>query len=728
MWRLALSRAARQRAVAVAPQHLGIHSVAAATQPVGNRPSGDRSASDGGTQLTDRYAALVSSGALRHDAHQAAVVARLDRLRCDLAEHTEEVARYQHSHAAREAVRAQLVSEEEARLAAEEVKTAASSDSGMSGMRKWLSAVLGGSEGGQGAPPQRRTAAQRLTLARARVEPRLAQQLGPPPAPPSAPKGIYLHGSVGSGKSLLMDLLSASVQQEGVVPHHRRLHFNSAMLELHSRMHAIESRRMDQEQQQMAVYAAAVQEQQQLDQQAVAAKAAAASAEEEAEAAGSSGSGWQHILKLDPMAQKMRRSKLARLAFRRMMRQMLSRTASQHSQALAAANAPVLLNAARALIRNCDTLQLLDASSGGPAFAGGAQEQRISALLCFDEVQVSDPFTAAALKGLVEALVAEGCVIVATSNRAPGELDRHGLHEHLFTHFVASLELACDVISLSSDQDYRRLLASDQAPLQPLLSTPLPTGAQLNGGSMAAGGAQAAAVAGISPQAGYFYPLGAAAEAALELQWQRVTSAADMPSQQQQQQQQQHQVLSSRAEQSTELEVMFGRKLQVARSSGGTAWFSFPELCARNLGPADYLAVAQTYHTVFLAGVPPMSMQVRDQARRFITLVDELYNCRTRLVCSAAAPPDQLFVGAAHEEPIVDLESLQFESAVEGSRLRRDLTQDGGVAPVGATSADAAAVSRRLGGAEEQFAFARAVSRLYEMQSVPYLASRPRQA
>lgn len=68
---------------------------------------------------------------------------------------------------------------------------------------------------------------------------------------------------------------------------------------------------------------------------------------------------------------------------------MLSRTASQHSQALAAANAPVLLSAARALIRNCDTLQLLDAGSGGSAFAA-AQGQRISALLCFDEVQVCE--------------------------------------------------------------------------------------------------------------------------------------------------------------------------------------------------------------------------------------------------------------------------------------------------------------------------------------------------
>ena len=67
----------------------------------------------------------------------------------------------------------------------------------------------------------------------------------------------------------------------------------------------------------------------------------------------------------------------------------------------------------------------------------------------------------------------------------------------------------------------------------------------------------------------------------------------------------------------------------------------------------------QTFHTVFLEGVPAMDMQVRDQARRFITLVDELYNHRVRLVCSAADAPDALFAGADHSEPIIDLESLQ---------------------------------------------------------------------
>eukprot|EP00775_Hariotina_reticulata_P001038 gene1038-1376_t len=127
------------------------------------------------------------------------------------------------------------------------------------------------------------------------------------------------------------------------------------------------------------------------------------------------------------------------------------------------------------------------------------------------------------------------------------------------------------------------------------------------------------------------------------------------------------------------------------------------------------------------SGIPAMSMNIRDQARRFITLVDELYNARVLLVCSAALPPDQLFAGTGGQEPILDLEQLQFEGAVEGSRLRRNLMADGGVAPVASSMAAAAEAAALMGGMEEQFAFSRAVSRLYEMQSPLYAAARPRQ-
>lgn len=173
----------------------------------------------------------------------------------------------------------------------------------------------------------------------------------------------------------------------------------------------------------------------------------------------------------------------------------------------------------------------------------------------------------------------------------------------------------------------------------------------------------------------------------------------------------------------TVVPVMFGRQLAVPRAASGVASFHFLDLCAGPLGAADYMALAHNYHTVFITGIPAMSMNQRDQARRFITLVDELYNARCLLVCSAALPPDQLFAGASGEEPILDLEGLQFEGAVEGSRLRTNLMADGGVAPV-RSSAETAAL---LGGMEEQFAFSRAVSRLFEMQSPLYAAARPRQ-
>ena len=142
--------------------------------------------------------------------------------------------------------------------------------------------------------------------------------------------------------------------------------------------------------------------------------------------------------------------------------------------------------------------------------------------------------------------------------------------------------------------------------------------------------------------------------------------------------------------------------MQIPRSKGGVAFFTFEDLCKGMRGASDYIAVSQAFHTVFIAGIPAMSMQVtsgissndvqllsgalpcarisllhpsahccsllqlRDQARRFITLVDELYNSQCQLICSADCPPDALFAGSLGEQPIIDLEQLQYEGAVEG--------------------------------------------------------------
>ena len=121
--------------------------------------------------------------------------------------------------------------------------------------------------------------------------------------------------------------------------------------------------------------------------------------------------------------------------------------------------------------------------------------------------------------------------------------------------------------------------------------------------------------------------------------------------------------------------------------------------------------------------------QMRDRARRFITLLDELYNARTRLCLLAAASPHHLFRAAdgnAHDEPILDLEMLQSEGAVPGARLRQNVCREGGVAPLAGSAQAQQRLTAHLGGAEEQFAFARAVSRLLEMHTARYWALRPR--
>lgn len=110
-------------------------------------------------------------------------------------------------------------------------------------------------------------------------------------------------------------------------------------------------------------------------------------------------------------------------------------------------------------------------------------------------------------------------------------------------------------------------------------------------------------------------------------------------------------------------------------------------------GAADYLAVAQRFHTIAVLNVPQMSSNSADAARRFITLIDEVYNHRCALLMTAAAPPDELFAGTEHGT-LIDLEALQFEGEVEGRRSRRDVKVSGDVAPVASTK-EAMAVRRR---------------------------------
>lgn len=216
-----------------------------------------------------------------------------------------------------------------------------------------------------------------------------------------------------------------------------------------------------------------------------------------------------------------------------------------------------------------------------PVARGLASEAR---LLAFDEFQVTDIADAMILGRLFEGLFAEGVVVVATSNRYPDDLYKDGINRQLFLPFIDLLKQKLDMFELDGGVDHR---------LRQLEAAPV-----------------------------YYCPLDADAELAMDKAWARLTSGA--------------------APQSCTLEVN-GREWVVEREVAGVARLTFPELCARAFGAADYLAVADRFHTVLLDRVPRLSPDKRNEAKRFVTLIDTLYEARTKLVMSADAEPEDLY-------------------------------------------------------------------------------------
>ena len=210
-------------------------------------------------------------------------------------------------------------------------------------------------------------------------------------------------------------------------------------------------------------------------------------------------------------------------------------------------------------------------------------------LLCLDEMQIGDIADAMIVGRLFEALLEHGTVMVTTSNVPPAELYRDGLNRALFLPFVRLLGERLDVVAIGGVADYR--------------------------------------LGRIKAHESFVTPLGPAADARIEETWRRLTD-------------------SERGE-AIEIEVM-GRRLKVPEAARGCARFGFADLCEAPLGPADYLAIAQGFTTVFIEHIPALKPAQRNEAKRFVNLIDTLYDARVRLVASSARPPEGIYPGADH--------------------------------------------------------------------------------
>jgi cell division protein ZapE len=221
-------------------------------------------------------------------------------------------------------------------------------------------------------------------------------------------------------------------------------------------------------------------------------------------------------------------------------------------------------------------------------------------LLCLDEMQVTDIADAMILGRLFDALWQRGVVIVTTSNFPPDGLYKDGLNRQLFLPCIAAMTAHLDVVELASATDYR--------------------------------------LGRVKGYETFVTPLGPRADLLLQSLWQRLTETD--------------------SGQPMEIDVL-GRKLRVPQAARGAARFPFAELCEAPLGSNDYLALAQNFQTVFIEHIPALDSSKRNEAKRFVLLIDTLYDARIRLVASSEKPPAEIYPAGDHS----------FEFARTASRL-----------------------------------------------------------
>ena len=205
-------------------------------------------------------------------------------------------------------------------------------------------------------------------------------------------------------------------------------------------------------------------------------------------------------------------------------------------------------------------------------------------LLCFDEMQITDIADAMIVGRLFQVLLEQGVVIVTTSNRVPEDLYKHGLNRALFLPFIELIRQRMEVVCLDSGTDHRQGRAS--------------------GGQV------------------WFCPADARARAAMNAIWAELTDGTEGRPQR--------------------IEVG-GRGFDLPQAAGDAGRAGFWDLCGRPLGPADYLALSRAVRVLMIDGIPRLSASNYNEAKRFVTLIDALYEARVRLIASAADQPEQLY-------------------------------------------------------------------------------------
>uniref|UniRef100_A0A7N0U7T1 AFG1-like ATPase n=1 Tax=Kalanchoe fedtschenkoi TaxID=63787 RepID=A0A7N0U7T1_KALFE len=435
-----------------------------------------------------QYKGLVEQGKLKYDPYQEKVAAELENVLGRLEQYEKDMEEYHVKLAEWEERR----ENERRKLLTEEAQSQQQGD-GWSNVKKGRSRFMEAWKSRKLSEKVEVEPGVGKWVSYLNRERKLDAAVGRRPVAPQAPKGLYLYGNVGSGKTMLMDMFFSAT--EGIVKHRRRFHFHEAMLQINEQMHKLWKEQVEEKPSQTGL------------------------------------ASWISSLPFDSNVKEWLAAE-DRYQKEVQMKNILPAVADKF---------------------------LIDREAG----------ERGASVLCFDEIQTVDVFAIVALSGILSRLLSSGTVLVATSNRAPRDLNQDGMQKEIFEKLLKKLDEHCNNILIGSEIDYRRLIPQRSV-----------------------------------EQVQYFCPLDSRQCEEFEKMWTEVT-----------------QQYGGRITSET-ISVMFGRTLEVPQSCSGVGRFTFEYLCGRPVGAADYIAVANNYHTVFISDIPAMSMRIRDK----VILLSPIYS------------------------------------------------------------------------------------------------------